>query len=363
MNKIRLLKFFDNIVGKPAVIVLSKLRKYEKRTLEKPQDFLFIRPGGIGDAVLLLPTIHALRESFPDSLIDVLCEKRNAEVFRLSKAVNMIYLYDKEMGLLQCMKKHYDAVIDTEQWHRLSAVVTYFTKAPIRIGFDTNERRKLFSHKIPYSHDDYEANSFLHLIEPLTGKQHSFNTDEPFIKEEYPLLSDRLPGFSKIDKKMIAIFPGSSVWEKRWGGDKFGKVARTLSEDGYAVVILGSQHDKEDAQHIGLSARGCHDLTGKTTLYDIAAILKKCRLLITADSGLLHIAYALGTPTVSLFGASNENKWAPKGRRHYVINKHLPCSPCSKFGYTPHCRIQRECLSSITVDEVIVVAQTILDAS
>ncbi|OGW02152.1 MAG: hypothetical protein A2Z59_03620 [Nitrospinae bacterium RIFCSPLOWO2_02_39_17] len=80
--------------------------------------------------------------------------------------------------------------------------------------------------------------------------------------------------------------------------------------------------------------------------------LPKVSLLVTGDSGIMHIACGLGTPTVSLFGPGIENKWAPKGKNHIIINKRLFCSPCTKFGYTPSCPRDAECMRLITVDEV-----------
>jgi lipopolysaccharide heptosyltransferase II len=362
MNKIKFLKLFDKVVGKPFVWLLSIRWEDKKEIPEKFKKVLFIRPGGIGDAVLLLPAIHSLRENFPGSHIDILCEKRNVEIFRLSRDINRIYLYDKGFDLLKYIWNSYDVVIDTEQWHRLSAVVAYLTRAAVRIGFITNERGKLFTHQIPYSHDDYEVYSFFHLIEPLIEKPPSFDVNGSFIDTELisPSRSSLLKEI-KNNEEYIAIFPGASVPERRWGGEKFGKVAKTLSDKGYKIVIFGSSADQVDAETIKRYADDCIDLTGKTNLRDVAVVLKMSKLLITADSGLMHIAYGVGTPAVSLFGSGIEKKWAPRGDNHIIINKHLECSPCTRFGYTPRCKRNVECLSSISVNEVIRAAEIILN--
>jgi len=359
MNKIELLKVVDKILGKPFVYLLTK--RYQNKIPAVIRRILIIRPGGIGDAVLLLPVFKALRDRFPEVQIDVLCEKRNAGIFSLTNNKNSVYLYDKDFELIKCLRNTYDVVIDTEQWHRLSAVVAYLTGAPVRIGFDTNERSRLFTHRIPYSHDEYEVYSFLHLIEPLTGKPAHFNIDEPFIDPDNvrpvdPSLLQRIQN----NKQPVAIFPGASVDERRWGGERYGEVAKELQSKGYKIIILGSIADRFDADNIKKYADGSIDLTGRTKLSDVAAILSKCRLLITADSGIMHIAYAAGTPTLSLFGSGRQKKWAPRGKIHVVLNKNLECSPCTKFGYTPRCRKNIECLSLITVEEVIKSADQIL---
>ncbi|HWR58786.1 MAG TPA: glycosyltransferase family 9 protein, partial [Thermodesulfovibrionales bacterium] len=330
-NKISALKLLDKVVGIPLVFFLLLTRRNRSRSPHGIKDILLIRPGGIGDAVLLLPALHSLKEQFPNARIDVLCEKRNADIFKLSSDINTIYLYDRGLDLLKVLRKPYDVVIDTEQWHRLSAVVARLTGAPVRIGFDTNERRKLFTHCIPYGHDDYEVYSFFHLLAPLTGKINHFKIDEPFID----ISSDAccsLPSETEIKDNLIALLPGASVKAKKWGIEKFGEVARTFSSKGYRIVLLGSHADQRDAEEIEEYAN-CLNLTGKTSLRYAATILRMSRLLITADSGLMHLAYGVGTPTISIFGCSVEKKWAPPGRKHTVINKRLSCSPCTKFGY------------------------------
>jgi lipopolysaccharide heptosyltransferase II len=357
VNQIELVKFLDRFVGRSLVYLLSKTEKQNQSA--KTRNVLLIRPGGIGDAVLLLPSIRTLKEKLPDCSIDILCEKRNADVFKLSRHVNATYLYDRGFDIFRTLRNKYDVVIDTEQWHRLSAIVASFTGAPIRVGFDTNERRKLFTHPIAYSHDDYEVYSFLHLLEPLMDIIPDFMTDKPFVDISQASGSSFLSDLKTTDN-LIAVFPGASVPERRWGGAKFGMVASALSERGYKIVILGSASDKEDADKIKERAADSLDLKGKTTLGDVAAVLRRCRLLISADSGLLHIAYGVGTPTVSLFGSGIRNKWAPRGKRHTVVDKRLSCSPCTRFGYTPHCKRGVECLLSITVDEVLHAAETLL---
>lgn len=357
MNKIKLLKTIDRIAGKLIVSFIGSKNLTSNNSLSELKSILIIRPGGIGDAVLLLPAINMLKTSLPHSNIEILCEKRNAGIFELCNDIKRVFLYDQDFELVKCLRNRYDAVIDTEQWHRLSAVISYMIKSPVKIGFDTNERRKLFTHKIAYSHEDYEVYSFLNLIKPLIIFSMEFNTEIPFID-----IKDKIPSKFLLDKgkEIIAIFPGATVPERKWGGDKYGLVAKALQDKGYSIIILGSHADKNEAEKIKKQASDSIDLTGKTSLKETAIILKHCCLLITADSGLMHIAYGVGTPTVSLFGSGIEKKWAPQGKNHITLNKYLPCSPCTKFGYTPPCPNNFKCMNLISVAEVISASEKIL---
>ncbi|MBF0404648.1 glycosyltransferase family 9 protein [Candidatus Magnetominusculus xianensis] len=357
MNKIRFLKAVDRVVGSAlSSIIVSILRLIGRESLSHGTlgKILVIRPGGIGDAVLLLPALkkisEQIRELCPGAQIDILCEKRNHGIFQLSGDINRIYLYDRGIGLIKCLRNSYDAVVDTEQWHRLSAVIAYLTRARVRVGFNTNERGGLFTHMIPYSHDDYEGKSFFNLIAPLIGVKPFDGVPDVFISGGAFIDSGHIEIFKT--GKTIAIAPGASVKERSWGGDNFGLTAQRLSELGFNIVIIGSQADKSDAVTIKDYCTGAVDFTGTTSLKDTAPLLKSVSALVCADSGIMHIAYALGTPTVSLFGSGIEKKWAPQGKSHRVINKHLPCSPCTKFGYTPPCASVK-CLTQITVDEVV----------
>jgi lipopolysaccharide heptosyltransferase II len=361
LNKINFLKSIDRIIGKPLVFFLPIIKRNHKVSPKKANKILIIRPGGIGDAVLLIPAINALNKELPDTEIDILSERRNAGIFSLLKNVHRIYLYDAVRDLFHALRNRYDAVIDTEQWHRLSALVTYLTGAPVRIGFDTNERAKLFTHSISYSHDDYEVRSFLNLIKPIIQHHPEFDADSSFLDIASESAFRLLNVSDNAKERIVSIFPGASVAERRWGGEKFGKTAKALSAKGYKVVILGASSEHADADIIKQHAAHCMDLTGKTDLKDVAAILKASRLLLTADSGIMHIAYAVGTPTVALFGSGIEKKWAPQGKGNVIINKHLPCSPCTRYGYTPRCDENMECIASIGVDEVVETVESVLD--
>jgi lipopolysaccharide heptosyltransferase II len=315
---------------------------------------LIIRPGGIGDAVLLAPAIRSLRKTCPTIHITVLAERRNAGVFPLISGVDRLLCYDRPRDLLQALQSSYDVVIDSEQWHRLSAIVARFASAPVKIGFDTNERRRMFTHPILYSHDDYEAASFVRLLEPLDFQPGSVESEAPFLSvpdavsnKAAAVLLESLPA-----QPFVAVFPGASIPERRWGADRFRRVAEVLTAFGIRVVVVGGKEDRQQGEEIVARALGLN-LAGLTSLAETVAVIQKSALLLSGDSGVLHIAVGLGVPTVSLFGPGRAKKWAPQGDQHIVINKGLACSPCTTFGTTPPCPINARCMRDITVDEVV----------
>lgn len=354
MVKIRLLKSLDRLFG---TVLIHLIRKPEVKPLPQPKSILFIRPGGIGDAVHLLPAIAALKEKYPDASITILAEKRNSAIFSLCRAVDRTFCYDSLRELAGALRSTYDIVIDTEQWHRLSAIIARMTRAPVLIGYATNQRKRMFTHTVSYSHETYEKSSFFSLLEPL-GITDSLGSSGPFLtvpERAVDAAVDMIAAYS--DRPFVTLFPGASIPERRWGTENFRELAMRLHSGGVAVVVVGGRGDAEAGEKIAAGGIGLN-LAGCTSLAETAAVLSKSRVLVSGDSGVLHIAEALDVPTVSLFGPGIENKWAPRGVHHIVLNRHLDCSPCTKFGYTPRCKNGARCLSDIGIDEV---ANAVLD--
>jgi len=347
-----LLKKLDFAIGPVAVNLIKQLAPLRQNRTDNFRSILFIRPGGIGDAVLLTPAIKAIKKKYPEANIDVLAEKRNSGAFSFCPEIRNVYLYDRPKELWKAIRNGYEVVIDTEQWHRMSAVVARLIKALVIIGYATNERRKLFTHQIPYSHDDYEVESFIHLVEPIVGTV-CFEADKPFLSIP-PGLADKvsLHLMQLSGKKIVAIFPGGSIPERRWGAERFHRVAMELAGKGYVIVVVGGKEDAVDGAAISEGIPGVTNLCGRLSLPETAAVLKESELLITGDSGIMHIGHGLGVRTLALFGPGIERKWAPKGRNCSIINKHLDCSPCTKFGYTPQCRENGKCMKLISVEDV-----------
>lgn len=280
---------------------------------------LVIRPGGIGDAVLLVPFIKELKKLFPAAKIDVLCEKRNAEVFKIEEGLVNI------LALRNIFREKYDIVFDTEQWHNFSALISYFSRCPCRVGFDTRKSRsKFYTHLAPYSREEYEAVNFLNLLKPFSSGADIKYADPPFIS---------LPLSAQRQENTVALCLSAGVPERRWPEQNFQKLIAYLSKKGYNILLLEGNKKR-------------------LSLPQAAALLAASSLYIGLDSGLLHLAYALGVPTVSLFGPGVKDKWAPRGMGHKAISKNLACSPCTLFGYTPRCR-KPKCMELITPEDVI----------
>jgi len=354
-----LLKRLDPVIG--ALLVRLLPRPVYPAVLPPFTRILLVRPGGIGDAVLLVPIISAIKKGFPPAQVDVLAEKRNYKIFSLCPDVAEIRCYDKPGELAKAMCQKYDVVIDTEQWHRLSAVVTRLISSEQKIGFATNERKRMFTDSVEYSHDDYELKSFARLLEPL--KISVSPPPQKFLTVPESACARAEELLRMVKKRcLVVLFPGASIEERRWGAEKFKQLAELLRKSECSVVVVGGPEDRATGEIIAVGDNVLN-LAGRTSLVESAAIIEKADLLISSDSGILHVGVGLGKPTVSLFGSGIAKKWASVGERHRVINLELPCSPCTRFGTTPPCPIGVKCMREITVERVFQEANNLLSVA
>jgi len=357
--RMSLLKTIDAIIGPVMASILPS-----PRAVAPPEtigSLLIIRPGGIGDAILVLPMLQAVVERYQTVAVTVLAERRNSAVFVLSPVACRVLRYDTPAELITAMQGEYDCIIDTEQSHYLSVVIARFCRSAITIGFDTNQRRRLLTHPVPYSQDDYEVDSFLNLLSPLGIESPPalarFVTIPPAASEKVaPKLEEN--GCNNL----ISIFPGASIAERKWGTLRFRELACKLHQAGFVTIVIGGAAERESGDQIVAGGVGIN-LAGTTSVAETAALVDASQLLITADSGMLHLAVALDKPSVSLFGPGRQKKWAPRGDRHVVLNKELPCSPCTTFGDTPACRDAARCMREIGVDETFNAVMMLLNSS
>jgi ADP-heptose:LPS heptosyltransferase len=348
MKMVSLLKGLDGLLGRRLCEAMPQARP---ATLGRPPcRFLIIRPGGMGDALLLAPMVRLLTETWPRSRVSIVAERRNAAAFDLYPMKVEIHDYQRPASLAAALGRHYDVVIDTEQWYYLSAIVARLARATVRIGFASNGRQRLFTHRVPYDQECYEACQFLRLLAPL-GVSYPEAIEVPFLTVP-PSATSRAAELLDGVGEYVVIFAGTTVAERSWGQERFSLLARRLADQGLTVVAVGGEDQRLAANAIVAGGVGIN-LAGRLTLAESAAVLAGGRLLVSNDSGVLHLAAGLGRPTVSLFGPTSRDKWGPRGSRHAILSHQPSCAPCTSFGHTPPCPQGAPCMAAITVEEVL----------
>ncbi len=351
INSIELLKLADKTFG-PFLFKIIPPQK--KRTLpaSRLKKILVIRPGGLGDAFLLLPTLKAAYQKHKIK-IDVLCEPRNKTAFLNVVFLNTIYSYKS----LSCWKKilgnKYDLIVDTEQSHFLSAIMTRFLNANHTIGFKTNNRNKMYNFSLPYDQQQYEANMFWKLFTLVFDIGPEFSFDYSYFDHKESLT---------FENNIVCFFPGASIKPKQWPEERWAKIIDWVAQKGFKPILLGSFSEKQQCKKIMSLTQNnkTSNMCCKLSIYETAILFQKTKLLISTDSSILHLGVISNVSTLSIFGPSNEKKWAPKGKNHHVIKKSINCRPCTLYGTTPPCTNDLSCMTQISVDDVVMVLKGVL---
>jgi lipopolysaccharide heptosyltransferase II len=332
---------------------------------------LLIQLGDIGDVVLSLPSLRALRENFADAtLIAAVREKAKELIVDCPWVNDVISINQNERKLLEEVRYQkdfftrlrqfqFDLSINLRSGDR-SAILSFLSGARQRISFYAHDgqlwQNRVSTHLnlIDYEVGQYVGDYYSSLLAAYNIRtQHhlpQMDVSSEKLKQVHQLFSqEQIPA----NRLIIALQP-FSIWQyKEWGNAKYIQlIHRITSEFGLPVIITGSPDECTRASAI---AAACgpqvFNLAGKTSIGMFAAVLKSCGLFIGVDSAGMHIAAAVGTPTVSIFGPSSAASWAPRGPGHKVVHGNLPCVPCRQKGC--HGTEQSRCLDELAVEEVM----------
>jgi len=308
---------------------------------DKISRILVIRIDGLGDLILSLPLIDSLRAAYPDAKIDILVRPYLLGLSGVIKSIDTLIAYKGAFDAFRRIPdRKYDVVIDMLRDYRIEpALVSLFSKAPIRIGFKGGFREVLFNRPVDELKNSGKSmvELDLELLKPLNVPA---SVTVPRI--------DAGKGAAK-EILTIAIHPGGRYESQRWPPARFALLAGKILE-GYraSVVIIGGPDDRETVERIIKAVDNSNVKAVFPEMKDLAYLLSASNLLICNNSGPLHLAAALGVPTVSMMGPTDTVLWWPKGDNQIVIRKDTGCSPCSLGRCGPH-----KCMDLITVEEVL----------
>ena len=335
-------------------------------------NILIIKLRHIGDVLLSTPVLRALREAYPDARLTMLVNRGTEEILAHNPDVNEVVClekgsWDAQWRFVQSLRRRaFDCVIDLTDGDR-SAVISLATGAPMRVGFNAEHRwrgllysavaapRPTDQHRV-----EYDLCALRHLgLDPKPGTpvlyvSHAENVAvETWLRESGLTSSTNAP-------PLLWLQPGARYSLKVWPHERFVELADRLTDRFSCRVLLGGdQREREIAEQIARNMREPPKVVaGKLSLLQFAALVKRCALFVGNDGGAMHIAAAMGTPVVALFGPTYPRRWGPRGVPSQVIYKGLDCRAC----YHPTClRGDDSCMQQITVDEVFETASLMLE--
>jgi lipopolysaccharide heptosyltransferase II len=336
--------------------------------LDQARKILVIGTGGIGDVVMKMPLFTHIRQRFPQAEIVLFTssgpERELVEshpgidrIFTLEQreAMRMRHPLQVIRNLRKLRAERFDMTLTTHQGIGFTgAVFSYLLGAPIRVGFDKGGRGVLYTHRVEV--EDVEARHAVDWNLDLAVRL-GINVDTrqlslPLPAQDRQFAADLLAGAGvAADQVVIALFQGSKRRSRLWLGDRFAQLADALA-DRYRsrILLFGAENERPAIEAIAGAMRSSPIVAIGQTIRQTAALIERSGLLVSCDSGPVHIAAALETPVVALFGPETPVRVGPYGERSAVVRHDLPCSPC----HGKDCRFGRpRCMELITVDEVL----------
>ena len=405
--KLQTQRFIDRWAGQLLCGVVSQWVRFTSlwgtpaRLAKEPRHILVILLSEMGSIVLAGPMFAALRRTYPTAKIHVLQLKKNQEVSKLLQLTTpecMHSLDDSSGGSLvrdilkvsvAMRSLGLDAVIDCELFSRVSALLSFSTGAPVRVGFTPHTQEGLYrgsfiNHAIPYNPYQHISKQFLSLVDaldsagsvprnkaaPIRITPVTTELSVAFADGEITAYRDKVQSDHPVtaSRKLVLMYAGGGILpERAWPADHYARVAQGLCSAGYAVGLIGLKDDAQLAKDLidKIHSEACIDLTGYTrSIRELLMLFHAAHLLITNDGGPGHFATLTPIQTMVFFGPETGKLYGPLGTRNKVLESGIACSPClSAYNHRlTFCDGDNQCLKRIAPDPVLADALQFLNA-
>jgi len=326
----------------------------------------------IGDVVMTLPALRAIRRSAPRARITILVKPWVADLFDLCPDVDDVMIYESpgihegltgKWNLARSLReKDFQAAILLQNAFE-AAFITLLAGIPLRAGYGTDGRSLLLTHPVKRGKAilaRHQIHYYLEMVKTLGGPD--TGTDIRLLPgKDYPAAAEKVlrTHGSSGEGPFLGIAPGATYGPaKMWFADRFARVSDRLADEfGVKTVLFGSPADRPIAEAVAREGRHpMINLAGSTSLKEAMAVISRCRLFLSNDSGLMHLAGAFGIPLIAVFGSTNPRTTSPVGEKSVVITKNASCSPCLK----KTCPTDFRCMEEITAEDVYGAAARLL---
>ena len=371
------------------LVALSRLPIGNGRSRQKPEEtrnILLIRPDHLGDVLFTTPALRVLRLAFPQAKITYMVGEWSKEVIENNPNLDEILtcpfpwftrqpkrsLIAPYLLLLREARRlrayDFDLAINLRFDFWWGAMLAYYAAIPQRIGYNVEECRPFLSRAVPYVTGRHEVEQNRLLMRECIGKEAGNVAEDETALEFVTTPDDEAFAESRLapilrQRPLIAIHPGAGAAVKIWTGQGFAQVADTLAQrHGARVILTGSTTEQNLTREIADRMNNSALVITDASLGQLAAVFRRCDLAIGVDSGAMHLAVAMGTPSVHLYGPVSDSSFGPWGdsAKHVVVKSDLPCIPCNRLDYEPRELDEHLCVKAIPPEQVLAAAEKVL---
>ncbi len=308
---------------------------------------IFVRATNwLGDAIMCLPALHALREAHPQAHITILGQPWLGDLYGQETFCDEVIAYPRtwteKFALARSLRGRFDKALLLQNAFEAAAFAVA-AGIPERTGYNRDGRGPLLTQAIPVPNIGHERFYYLELLR-LAGWIEHYDPEAPI----------RLNGIERHEAKTIGVSPGAAFGSaKRWLPERFAEAAAIVAQQrGSRVALFGSGGERDIVAIVeaGLKQRGVavDNYAGNTTLKEFIQLVANCELMLTNDSGAMHVAYAVGTPSVTIFGPTDHIGTGPVGPHARIVREPVHCSPCK----LRECPIDHRCMTRILAARV-----------
>jgi heptosyltransferase-2 len=365
-------------IARQVALALARFRASRGNVPVSARRLLIIDLDNVGDLLLATPAIRALRRRFPDATIDALVSGHAAPALQGNPHVDELLTCDRGIATgplwkrarlaWQIRQRCYDlGVVLEAHWGfaGFAEILLALARVPQRIGRNLGKYCGLLTQSVPVRQQHW-IDSYLDVVGLAGAAPDGHRLEYHVSPADEVAVRDWIETHGTGHPSPIVLFPGGNqhLISRRWGARGFAAVGETLGRSlGAPLIVAGGAEDRalaiEILRHVTVRAASA---AGALTWGGTAALLRRCRLFITNDSGPLHLAAAVGAPTVAILGPTDPTVFGPRGIPNEIVRAALPCSPCIRVGDFPDCPTspRESCLLSVTPAMVLEAARRLL---
>ncbi len=354
------MKVIDKIIGSFLLFLCSLFKKKSVQP-KVVNNILIIKLIAMGDMLVIGPLVKTVRDAYPQAAIHLLTTKRVKSVVENMSLYEQVHYLDFNWkfpfsffaNIRNLIKINFDLVLELEFYYRLTTLLACLIKPKFVLGFDLQKvRSNVFDKLVGFREDLHIVEAYLEFAKALGLKN---------IAQELVPLQSSQPDRLKVDsnfpaqKEYVLLQVGTSLRAKsrRWEVSKWQELIGLLAKE-HKIVLVGSKEEEEILSEISLPKSNIIDAVNLLSITQLAYLMQKSKLFIGLDTGTTHLAAAMGTPIVALYGPNTPDRWGPFSSNASVIYKKTFCSPCTRQhqGVVSNCQ-ENKCMQQITVPEVI----------
>ena len=359
------MKRLDKWIGCPLLFVLGIFHRKKKQVhldkIDTPK-IVLIKTAAIGDTVVLSAMADEIKRQYPQSHTTVICSNNNLSMVKLIRSVDDIFIFEMKKPLRSffALKRlgHFDLLLDFGPWPRINAVISWIVRADYKVGFKRAHmyRHYIYDQWVEHFDSVHEIDNYRNIlraagIQPIGLLPYFEPKNNDALEDEPYVVFHQYPG-------------GAMETQRKWSEECWVELGKRLYQMYHVRILLsGANMDAEAAEHTAQLLRQIgvpvENIAGKYSLSDMVEILAKARLVVSVNTGIMHLSAAVCAPLVALHGATSELRWGPLGDTSTVVKSGESCQPCISLGFESKCT-DPICMENITVDMVLEKAHIVI---